>query len=69
MPRRTLLAPPDVPAIIVVPSIVVDVNEVRPAIVVAVPPKETFVEPIVRALLASWLFGIALVPNSPLVEL
>ena len=38
---------------VVVPSNVVAVNEVRPAMVVAVPPKEMLVEPTVRELLAS----------------
>jgi hypothetical protein len=38
---------------VVEPSRVVEVSEVRPATVVAVPPKEMLVEPTVRELLAS----------------
>lgn len=50
---------------VVVPSSVVDVSDVSPATVVAVAPSEMLVEPTVNELLASWLFGIELVPNSP----
>jgi len=43
----------------------VEVNEANPVKVVALPPKEIAVLPIVTALLANWEFGIELVPNWP----
>ena len=60
------IAKPDVPAFVITPAEVIEVN---PAIVVAVPPKATPVEPIVIELFASCELGIALVPNSPEVLL
>ena len=45
------------------------VNEDKPEIVEAVPPKATDVLPIVIVLLANWALGIELVPNTPVDEL
>ena len=53
-----------------VPAVnVVAVKAVKPAMLVAVLPRAIDVEPTVRLLLASCAFGIALVPNSPVVLL
>ena len=45
------------------------VTELNPLNVVILPPRATPVPPIVIELLASWELGIALVPNSPVLEL
>ena len=42
---------------------------VRPPSVDELPPKAIAVEPMVIELFASWLLGIALVPNAPVVLL
>ena len=59
------IAIPEVPPLVMTAA---EVIEVRPAMVVAVPPRAIPVEPTVIELFASCAFGIALVPNSP-VEL
>ena len=46
-----------------------DVIEDKPVIVVALPPRAIPVEPTVTELFASWELGIALVENSPVLEL
>ena len=48
---------------------VVEAREVKPVKVPCVAPSATAVLPIVMSSLASWLFGIADVPNSPELEL
>lgn len=49
------------------PTKVVDVTDVRPTIVVAVPPKEMVVDPIVIELLARSAFAIAVPFQTPVV--
>ena len=44
-------------------TIALDVIELMPVRVVIVPPSATAVPPIVIVLLASWAFGMELVPN------
>ena len=46
-----------------------EVIEDKPVIVVALPPRAMPVEPTVTELFASWELGIALVENSPVLEL
>ena len=61
-----LFAVPSAPIFsVVLATTVADVRLVSPAIVDAVAPKATAVEPIVRLELANCEFGIALVPISP----
>ena len=50
-------------------TMALDVIEDKPAIVVALPPRAIPVEPTVTELFASLELGIALVENSPVLEL